>query len=125
MCQSCLEIDRQIEEHRKRLKAATDHAEVERIYRIDRSALRPTGAQASLLFIVLFSVFPRSDDRNNKSKYPNKPRYKDKESNPRVPHNISLPPIDYGAMTLALRQGPAPRCVSQDALHDHQPTGST
>jgi hypothetical protein len=34
MCQSCLEIDRQIEEHRKRLKAATDHAEVERIYRL-------------------------------------------------------------------------------------------
>jgi hypothetical protein len=25
-------------------------------------------------------VFPRNDDRNNKSKYPNKPRYKNKES---------------------------------------------
>jgi len=34
MCQSCVEIDKQIAEHQKRLKATTDHAEVERIYRL-------------------------------------------------------------------------------------------
>jgi hypothetical protein len=34
MCQSCVEIDKQIAEYQKRLKAVTDQAEVERIHKL-------------------------------------------------------------------------------------------
>lgn len=34
MGQSCIDIDKQIEEHRKHLKAMTDQAEVDRINRL-------------------------------------------------------------------------------------------
>jgi hypothetical protein len=34
MCQSCIDIDNRIAEHRARLKETTDHAEVERIYQL-------------------------------------------------------------------------------------------
>jgi hypothetical protein len=34
MCQSCIDIDKQIEEHYRRLKAVTDHSEVKRIHQL-------------------------------------------------------------------------------------------
>jgi hypothetical protein len=34
MCQSCVDVDNQIAEHRKQLKTTSDHAEVERIYKL-------------------------------------------------------------------------------------------
>jgi hypothetical protein len=34
MCQSCIDIDRQIENHRESLRSVTDQAEVERIHQL-------------------------------------------------------------------------------------------
>jgi hypothetical protein len=34
MCESCIKIDKQIAEQQERLKAQTDHAEVQRISRL-------------------------------------------------------------------------------------------